>query len=372
MPNTLRTVVMVSTSYPADLADWRGLFIRHLTDALARRADISLRLWCPPGELPANARYVATACEQAWLAQLMREGGIAAALRSRSPRALARPWQLLRSLRALYRRQSDADLLHINWLQNALPLPRAGCPALVTVLGSDLAMLRLPGMTALLRRALRRRRVAICPNADWMCTELAARFGDIATIRCVPFGIDPRWFEVQRGPARPARWVCVSRVTAAKIGPLFEWGAAAFARGERELHLFGPMQQQVQIPDWVHYHGATNPDALRNEWFPAASGFISLSRHAEGRPQVLLEAMAAGLPIVASRIPAHEDLLEHGRTGWLCNDEPGLLDALHQGESPDAAMQTGQRARAQVRTQIGTWDDCAERYAAIYRDLLGR
>ncbi len=57
MPNTLRTVVMVSTSYPADLADWRGLFIRHLTDALARRADISLRLWCPPGELPANARY---------------------------------------------------------------------------------------------------------------------------------------------------------------------------------------------------------------------------------------------------------------------------------------------------------------------------
>jgi hypothetical protein len=53
-------VLMVSTSYPADLGDWRGLFIRHITDALARRDDIRLRLWSPPGEMPANATYTAT------------------------------------------------------------------------------------------------------------------------------------------------------------------------------------------------------------------------------------------------------------------------------------------------------------------------
>lgn len=47
-PKRLR-ILMVSTSYPSDLSDWRGLFIRHLVEALSRRTDIDLRLWAPPG-----------------------------------------------------------------------------------------------------------------------------------------------------------------------------------------------------------------------------------------------------------------------------------------------------------------------------------
>src|SRR3546814_9782056 len=89
----------------------------------------------------------------------------------------------------------------------------------------------------------------------------------------------------------PNRWVVVSRLTRNKIGPLFEWGQPAFASPERELHLYGPMEEEVELPGWVHYHGPASPRLLADEVFPAARGLITLSQHAEGRPQVLLEAM---------------------------------------------------------------------------------
>jgi hypothetical protein len=368
----LRTsVLMVSTSYPGDLSDWRGLFIRHLAEALARRRDLQLRLWSPPGEIPDAAQYVATPAERQWLATLMAKGGISHLLRTQRVRGLAAPVQLLAMLWRLYRREASVSLYHVNWLQNALPLPGDGRPLLVTVLGSDMQLLQVPGMTAGLRRAFGGRRVAICPNAEWMLPELRRRFGDIASIRCVPFGIEPRWFALQRQPVVPSRWLCVSRITQGKIGPLFKWCEPYFADGRRELHLLGPMQQDMTLPAWVHYHGATDPDALCRQWFPSAQGLITLSRHAEGRPQVMLEAMAAGLPIIASEIPAHADLLRHRETGWLCANPGDVGDALDMlgAETPNLDM--GRRAKAWVHTEIGTWDDCAQRYANIYADLLG-
>lgn len=363
-------VLMTSTSYPSDAGDWRGVFIRHMAEALARRSDIRLRLWAPPGDIPEVAEYVACESETKWLADLMSAGGIAHLLRTHPVRGVAAPLQLLVMLRRLYRRESSIHLYHVNWLQNAIPLPNNGRPLLVTVLGTDMQLLKLPGMMPLLRRAFANRRVAVCPNAEWMLPELQRHFGDIASIRFVPFGIDPRWFDVLRQPAAPARWLCVSRVTSGKIGSLFDWCEPFFADGQRELHLLGPMQQAMALPAWVRYHGATDPDALCRHWFPSARGLITLSRHAEGRPQVMLEAMAAGLPIIASTLPAHTDLLRHRETGWLCEHATDVGEALDTLDHDPVNREMGLRARAWVQSEIGTWDDCAGRYASIYHDLL--
>jgi hypothetical protein len=367
-----RATLMVSTSYPADLRDWRGLFIRHLTDAFARRSDIQLRLWSPPGTMPGNSAYVATPEEEHWLAALMKAGGIAHAMRTRSLRGLVAPLQLLRMLRRLYRRERDVDVLHVNWLQNALPLPHGRTPLLATVLGTDMQLLRMPGMTPLLRRVFRGRRTCICPNAEWMVPALVQRFGDVARVAFVPFGIEPRWFALERAPARPARWLCVSRVTKNKIGALFAWGERHFSTGTRELHLFGPMQEDVPLPQWVHYHGPATPESLCSDWFPQAQGLITLSQHAEGRPQVMLEAMAAGLPVIASRIPAHEDLLRHADTGWLCADDGELGRALEAIDDDEFNRSMGLRAREWVQSAVGNWDDCAARYANIHQELMRR
>src|SRR3546814_16128905 len=85
------------------------------------------------------------------------------------------------------------------------------------------------------------------------------------------------------------------------------------------------MEEEVELPGWVHYHGPASPRLLADEVFPAARGLITLSQHAEGRPQVLLAAMAASLPIVASDMPAHASIRANGDTGLLCNDRKSVV-----------------------------------------------
>jgi glycosyltransferase involved in cell wall biosynthesis len=300
----------------------------------------------------------------------MQRGGISHWLRSSPITGTFAAAKLLRLLRSAYRRRRDVSIYHVNWLQCALPLPHDGKPALITVLGNDMQLLRLPMMRRGIRRALRGRRVAICPNAAWMEAPLREAFGDLAEVTPVPFGIDPRWYAVRREPVQPPRWLVVTRLTANKLGPLFEWAEPLFRDGRRELHLFGPMQEQVAVPDWVHYHGPATPEQLVRESFPQAHGLVTLSRHAEGRPQVMLEAMASALPVVASRMPAHADIVAEGVTGFLCDDEAGFVAALEKLEEPGTNLRCGEAARAWVSRELGNWDDCAGRYTTIYRRLL--
>jgi glycosyltransferase involved in cell wall biosynthesis len=164
-------------------------------------------------------------------------------------------------------------------------------------------------------------------------------------------------------------WLAVTRLTKNKIGDLFNWGDGLFG-DERQLHLFGPMQEQLELPAWVRYHGATHPVDLLQKWFPQACGLITLSRHDEGRPQVMLEAMAAGLPVLASSLPAHRDMLQQRQTGWLAASRNELCQGLAWLENPPNNQQTGQAARQWIKDTVGTWDNCAERYANAYRNLL--
>ncbi|UUZ69987.1 glycosyltransferase [Polaromonas sp. P2-4] len=122
----------------------------------------------------------------------------------------------------------------------------------------------------------------------------------------------------------------------------------------------------------MQYHGPTHPADLLQQWFPQACGLITLSRHDEGRPQVMLEAMAAGLPVLASDLPAHRDMVQHRQTGWLAASRDELCQGLDWLEDPVNNLHTGQAARKWIKNSIGTWDDCAGRYAAAYQSLLER
>lgn len=361
---------MSATSYPENLQDWRGRFIANMAGALARRDGISLSLWAPPGDLPAGVAAASTPSDAAWLARLSQQGGIAHLLRTRKLLAMGTILSLVARLGHAYRRQRP-DVAHVNWLQNALPLWGSTTPALITVLGTDFGLLRLPGMKTLLRSVLRQRLAIVAPNAEWMRPALEQAFGDVAEVRTIAFGVDDPWFELVRQPLEggPRHWLAITRLTGNKIGDLFDWGNGLFG-AERQLHLFGPMQERLELPSWVQYHGPTHPADLLERWFPMACGLITLSRHDEGRPQVMLEAMAAGLPVLASDLPAHRDIVQHRATGWLAETPQDLSAGLAWLDDAGNNRRAGQAARQWIKDSVGTWDDCAGRYAAAYRSLL--
>jgi len=365
------SILLSYTSYPLSEGDWRGRFMYDLALTLAQRSDVNLSMWGPPGPVPAGADYIATPKESSWLTRLLTQGGIAHLLRTHTVRGLSSGLRLTIMLRRAYRRQQTIDLFHVNWLQNAIALWGSHTPALVTVLGTDYELLSNAALRWALRAVFRQRRCMIAPNAHWMVPALERHFGDIAQVQALPFGIQRRWFEINRTnpDTAPRKWLVVLRLTRNKLGPLFEWGESIFTNVD-ELHVFGPKQESVTIPHWVHYHGPATPDMLSVQWFPQAAGLITLSRHSEGRPQIMLEAMAAGLPIIASPIPAHMDLLKDGHTGFLVNTQEEFYAALLRLQDPAYNRRIGLTAKNWVKQEIGDWNDCVSRYVAAYRALL--
>jgi len=367
------TVLLTGTSYPRDTQDWRGRFLADMVEALSGRPAVSLRTWLPPGSLPPNVANAVLPEETRFLDALSEAGGIAHILRSEKLKGILWALKLLRHLRAVYQRESHVSVMHVNWLQNAIPLWGSNTPVLITVLGTDYKLLTLPGMVSLLRTVIRQRKTIIAPNAHWMQAPLEEKFGDIAQIRPIPFGVQRRWFDIQRPCSGQGinRWLTVSRLTANKIGPLFEWGRDVFD-AKNVLCLLGPNQENLPVPEWVTYGGATYPADLEKKWFPSAAGLVTLSRHDEGRPQVILEAMAAGLPVIASDMAAHRDVVVHKKTGWIVTSPEDLRQAIDFMRVPENNRRMGEAAKTWVKERIGTWEDCAMRYEAAYADLTGK
>jgi glycosyltransferase involved in cell wall biosynthesis len=339
--------------------------------SLAEKKTLRIRAWGPPGPLPDNLEYVANKHHADWMSAMLEKGGIAHLLRSKSPGGISTVLKFAKLLRQTYKQNNDVDIYHINWLQNALPLPDNNIPCLISVLGTDFKLLRLPGMKNALRRIFKNHRCILAPNGEWMEKELIERFDKVIyKIQTVPFGIDAKWYNIQRKIDYDARrrWVSVIRVTEKKIGQLFNWGKTIFT-GSDELHIYGPNVENIPIPAWVRYHGPASPEFLVTDVYPGAYGYISLSRHDEGRPQAILEAMAAGLPIIASAIPAHRDLLEQTGGARLVDSEEMFSQAIRELSQQHVHMESGEEARNFIRKKHGTWDDCADRYEKLYNLL---
>jgi glycosyltransferase involved in cell wall biosynthesis len=79
---------------------------------------------------------------------------------------------------------------------------------------------------------------------------------------------------------------------------------------------------------------------------------------------VMIEAMAKGTPVVALRRGAVPEVIEHGRTGVVCDDESELAEALHAAVRLDPAD-----CVAHVATAFSA-DLMARRYERVYRSLL--
>ena len=368
-------VLMVATSYPRNAADWQGLFIRKIADSMGDCPELVLSLWAPDGPRHPQVDYACDEDDRAWLDGLAERGGIAHLLRTAPLSAGVQGLGLLRRLRRLYRaRAGFTDIFHINWLQNALPLHGLGARAVITVLGTDFKLLKLPAMATLLRRVLKTNRCILAPNAGWMADALERQFGDLAEVRPVNFGIDARWYELQcpaPSPGEVSDWLCVLRVTEEKIGRLFEWGAPLFGPGQgRRLHLVGPNQGGVSIPEWVNFHGPLPAQELIGHWYPRCSGFITLSEHSEGRPQVLLETLAAGMPVIASAIPAHAETITEDEQGYLVDSAESFGRALARLSEPDNHQRLAQLCRSNSAREYGTWQDCLVRYRALYGELV--
>ena len=118
------------------------------------------------------------------------------------------------------------------------------------------------------------------------------------------------------------------------------------------------------IADRIRWHGVV-PDA--EQVFPAFDVLV-LSSRTEGTPVVLFEAMAAGIPIVATAVGGVPDVVSPEEAVLVGSENPAALAAgvREVYEFPAAAAQRARAARLRLEREfgVGPW---LERYVDIYR-----
>jgi glycosyltransferase involved in cell wall biosynthesis len=147
---------------------------------------------------------------------------------------------------------------------------------------------------------------------------------------------------------------------------------------EAELWLVGRGPRQAALARlaregggarWIRFFPPT-PD-LRPFWRQAS--IFALSSVREGLPNVVLEAMAAGLPVAATRVGGVPEAVLPGETGLLVppREVEALAAALdHLLNHPDAAAALGAAGRRRVQHYF-SFPAMVQRHETVFRRLLG-
>ncbi|MGO9598650.1 MAG: glycosyltransferase [Isosphaeraceae bacterium] len=128
------------------------------------------------------------------------------------------------------------------------------------------------------------------------------------------------------------------------------------------------LAQNLSIADRVHFAGYQP----RPHQFLHLMNIFALTSRLEGMPLAILEAWAAGLPVVASRVGGVPKMIAQGQTGLLFDsaDKTALREAMSRLLAhPDEAKRLGEAGREYVRSRFDL-RVMAGAYERHYRDVL--
>ena len=123
---------------------------------------------------------------------------------------------------------------------------------------------------------------------------------------------------------------------------------------------------------WCEYAGFADREKLK-EYFKKAY-MIALPSLEDNCPMVVLEAMAAGVPVVAANVGGVPDLVEDGKTGLMCDplNAESMRNAIGKMlENPALAKELAANARQQAREKFHPLV-VAKRHVEIYQEVLSK
>ncbi len=219
---------------------------------------------------------------------------------------------------------------------------------------------------------------------------LAARLGGYSPT-VIPNGVD-----FQRFDNLPPRDVARKRlnmpadktiiVTVCKVIPLkrTEW-ILEIARQVPQIHAVivggfteehygdsyyrGLLSRYSDVRNRITFAGEM-PSSKVDEYLAAADIFVFPSSF-EGLPNAVMEGMAAGLPVVASDIPPHRELITEGEHGYIARDPAAMARAVSElAEDEGLRRRIGSNGKSFIRMTM-SMELAANAYLEVYRAVLG-
>jgi teichuronic acid biosynthesis glycosyltransferase TuaC len=398
MPGPLR-VLLFSTLYPSSERPGHGIFVETRLRELLRQPGLQARVVAPVPWFPSRApRFGERAAMARTPLQEQRHG-----LDVRHPRYLVipkvgmhmAPWLLaLGARQALQRVRAegfdfdviDAHYLYPDGVAAALLSRWFGRPFVVTARGSDVNLIAgHAGPRAMMRWALRQAAASI-----GVSQSLAARLLEIGAPRdrlhVARNGVDTELFQPEPQLQARARLGLVGGPVLLSVGNLLEVkrhhlvidALARLRQTHTDAQLVivgaGPLRASLEaaavsagLGQAVRFAGAQSQQALRS-WYSAADALV-LASSREGWPNVLLEAMACGTRVVASRVGGVPEIVS--------SPELGLAVDIHSGDDLAVAIRSllAQPASPQaVRAhalRMG-WEPICQQLHAVLAEAAGQ
>jgi glycosyltransferase involved in cell wall biosynthesis len=257
-------------------------------------------------------------------------------------------------------------------------------PVITTLRGSDVARAEHSWLDrAILALAVRTSVTVICVSeamAERARRQFPRRAADIHA--CLN-GVDEAFFRIARAPSNgnTLRVLAVGNLICLKgFDVLIEAVARAHGRDRMRVCIVGDGVEEEALRALAAARGVSAsfefagrlPVADMPARFAGADVFV-LSSHSEGRPNVVVEALASGLPVIATDLEGVRGMVVDGDTGWLipAGDADRLAAALDQADADRAELRRrGERAREIANTQLGTWAETAQAYDTLFRAAL--
>lgn len=409
------TIALLTTSYPRWDGDDAGIFVQRLVESLSGEGLVGSVI-VPDDILPVDPSDLTSSTGnfkivRFWYTTRKRRlafgSGILPNLRTDPSLLLQLPLMLLGFLLKLRSFSRSTCVIHANWTITALPAALhssvTGTPFIVTLRGDDVRLLSFAPIRFFVKRALRRASAIISVNESFVpLIESTVGEGGPPVI-CIPNGVEvvlPSEKESidllkEKGlPEESPLLLYIGRLIPLKnveflLSVMHRLGSSdahlvLCGRATDELYQqrLKELCRELRIESRVRFMGQVSPHEIPL-YLRAATIYLSASTR-EGRPNSVLEALAAGKIVLVSDIAPHREIISNRENGFLFTlSEPSECASLIKGivTTTRASKGVGEgsftfeeleaiKRRAQESSADYSWSKCAKSYHSVYQKAL--
>lgn len=386
-------ILVLTTSYPAHAGDARGVFIHSVAQALARRGH-GLRV-VVPARAAQSGRHTVDGIEVHHFRYALTRaghtlttvgGGIPEALRRSRLHTLGVPVMMTCFAAAALRQGAWADVIWANWLGAGLAGAVVGglCrkPMVLTLRGDDAYLVHDQPAWRFCGKWVFRRCAAVTAVSSNMVPLLDGLLPGGMSVTVPTFGVDVGAFHpADRPRTDPPQGLFVGNISQAKgVDVLLKALARcavpcrfAIAGAGPDLDAMKQLADKLKLSERVQWLG--HLDVQRIPELMRQSDFLVLPSRSEGRPNVVSEAMASGLAVIATPVGSVGELVRDGQTGLLVpvDNAQALADAMARlCQDPALRTRLGRAARQHVEDADLSWDRTARELEPIFLRAAGR
>jgi glycosyltransferase involved in cell wall biosynthesis len=387
-------ILIAASTFPRYAGDSEPRFILDFARSLAPLCDVTVLAPSAPDAAERETlegvdviryRYFPIRC----LETLCYPGAIVSRIKQNPLRALLVPFLLAALWWNLKRHGRDYDLVHAHWIiPQGIVTSFAGVPYVITAHGSDATSLNTGVIKELKAQALRRAR-SVAAVSTYLADVLAALEPSVDAA-VLPMGVDTQTFypslrdsAVDAGSLGTAG---VSGLTVVFVGRLVDIKGVrylidAMRSVDARLTIVGDGPQEAALRaqaanmDTVTFLGRQQHQQVATILASAdvfvAPSILNNQGGGEGLGLTIVEAMACGLPVIATRTGGITDLIADGVNGYLVEpkDSTAIADKL-TALLGDATLRAAFGAEARRAAERFSYAAVADRYTRFFQQAI--